>query len=134
MARRLPCISRACSACCRETTMPVTKAEAALLSRRTGMAVESFTWNNKGILTLMNNDTTKACMFLLTDSSDKFAEGICSVYDIRPKGCQMYPTVLDEYDSAIIDDGCPYGKEFPTPNEEDSITLLNLEERLMRGE
>lgn len=134
MARRLPCISRACSACCRETTMPVTKAEAALLSRRTGMAVESFTWNNKGILTLMNNDTTKACMFLLTDSADKFAEGICSVYDIRPKGCQIYPSVLNEYDMAIIDDGCPYGKEFPAPSEEDSITLLNLEEKLMRGE
>ena len=114
--------------------MPVTKAEAALLSRRTGMPVETFTWNNKGILTLMNNDTTKACMFLLTDSADKFAEGICSVYDIRPKGCQMYPTVLNEHDSAIIDDGCPYGKEFPTPTEEDSITLLNLEDRLLQGE
>ena len=134
MARRLPCITRSCSACCRETTMPVTKAEAALLSRRTGMKVEDFTWSNKGILTLMNSDITKACMFLLTDSDEKYAEGICSVYDIRPKGCQMYPTVLDKHDMAIIDDGCPYGKEFPEPSEEDSITLLNLEEKLMRGE
>ncbi|MED5309003.1 MAG: hypothetical protein VYA95_06595, partial [Candidatus Thermoplasmatota archaeon] len=74
MARRLPCITRSCSACCRETTMPVTKAEAALLSRRTGMKVEDFTWSNKGILTLMNSDITKACMFLLTDSDEKYAE------------------------------------------------------------
>ena len=114
--------------------MPVTKAEAALLSRRTGMRVEDFTWSNKGILTLMNSDITKACMFLLTDSDEKYAEGICSVYDIRPKGCQIYPSVLNEHDMAIIDDGCPYGKEFPAPSEEDSITLLNLEEKLMRGE
>mgnify|MGYP003315005881 CR=1 FL=1 len=75
--------------------MPLTRSEAARLSRRTGMKVEDFTWSNKGVLTLMNNDFTKACMFLLTDSADKFAEGICSVYEIRPKGCQMYPTVLD---------------------------------------
>ena len=132
MARRLPCISRACSACCRETTMPVTKAEAALLSRRTGMPVESFTWNNKGILTLMNNDTTKACMFLLTDSADKFAEGICSVYEVRPEGCRKYPIVLNANDDAILDEGCPHRQDFPQPTESDAIELLNLEERLLR--
>ena len=114
--------------------MPVTRAEAALLSRRTGMRIEDFTWSNKGILTLMNNDLTKACMFLLTDSAEKYAAGICSVYDIRPKGCQMYPMVLNAQDTAIIDNGCPYGNDFPTPSEEDSITILNLEERLMQGE
>lgn len=114
--------------------MPVTRAEAALLSRRTGMRIEDFTWSNKGILTLMNNDLTKACMFLLTDSAEKYAPGICSVYDIRPKGCQMYPMVLNAQDIAIIDDGCPYGSDFPAPSEEDSITILNLEERLMQGE
>ena len=134
MGRRLPCVTRSCSACCRETTMPLTKAEAALLARRTGMKIDDFTWDNKGILTLMNDDVTKACMFLLTDSAEKFAEGLCSVYDIRPKGCQMYPKVLNQQDNAIIDDGCPYGKEFPNPSEEDAISLLNLEERLLQGE
>ena len=114
--------------------MPLTKAEAALLARRTGMKIDDFTWDNKGILTLMNDDVTKACMFLLTDSAEKFAEGLCSVYDIRPKGCQMYPKVLNQQDDAIIDDGCPYGKEFPNPSEEDAISLLNLEERLLQGE
>jgi len=114
--------------------MPISKSEAALLSRRTGMKVENFTWHNKGVLTLMNDDDTKACVFLLTASSEKFAEGFCSVYDVRPKGCQMYPIVLNKKDEAIIDDGCPFGTEFPIPLEEDSITLLNLEERLMRGE
>ena len=114
--------------------MPITQAEASLLSRRTGMKITDFTWSNKGILTLMNNDETKACMFLLTDSAEKFAPGICSVYDIRPKGCQIYPMVLNQQDTAIIDDGCPYGNDFPQPTEDDTITILNLEERLLRGE
>ena len=114
--------------------MPITQAEAALLSRRTGMKVSDFTWSNKGVLTLMNSEVTKACMFLLTDSVEKYAPGICSVYDIRPKGCQMYPMVLDANDVAIIDDGCPYCKDFPLPTEDDTITILNLEEKLLRGE
>jgi len=46
----------------------------------------------------------------------------------------MYPKVLNQQDNAIIDDGCPYGKEFPNPSEEDAISLLNLEERLLQGE
>ncbi len=134
MANRSPCISKGCSACCRETTMPITRAEAARLSRRTGMKINQFTWENKGILTLMNNDLTKACMFLLTDSSEKYAEGICSVYDIRPRGCQIYPFVLDENDNAIIDSSCTFRDEFPKPFEDDTISLLSLEEKLMQGE
>tara|TARA_B100001109_G_C18698836_1_gene396956 strand:+ start:174 stop:518 length:345 start_codon:yes stop_codon:yes gene_type:complete len=114
--------------------MPITRAEAARLSRRTGMKINQFTWENKGILTLMNNDLTKACMFLLTDSSEKYAEGICSVYDIRPRGCQIYPFVLDENDNAIIDSSCTFRDEFPKPFEDDTISLLSLEEKLMQGE
>ena len=134
MAKRLPCLEKGCSACCRETTMPITKTEAALLSRRTGMKLEQFTWDNKGVLTLLNDENTKACVFLMTDSSEKFAEGICSVYDIRPKGCTLYPIVLNNQDLAIIDDGCPYGDDFPKPTSEDNISLLNLEERLLQGQ
>ena len=59
--------------------MPLTKAEAALLTRRTGMAVEDFTWRNNGILTLLNDANTLACVFLLSDSADVLAEGLCSV-------------------------------------------------------
>ena len=132
MARSLPCIPMGCSACCRETTMPLTRAEASLLSRRTGMSVEEFTWKNNGILTLLNNEETRACVFLLTSSSDVNAEGMCSVYEVRPKGCQIYPKVLDENDEAILDEGCPHKAMFPEPTEEDSIVLLNLEERLMQ--
>ncbi|MBT60676.1 MAG: hypothetical protein CMA63_03880 [Euryarchaeota archaeon] len=132
MGRSLPCIPVGCSACCRETTMPVTKAEASLLSRRTGMSIEDFTWKNDGILTLLNSATTKACVFLLTSSSDISAEGMCSVYEVRPQGCKTYPNVLSENDTAILDDGCPHRAQFPDPTEDDTIVLLNLEERLLR--
>ena len=93
MVKQLPCIPTGCSACCRETTMPVTEAEAKRLSRRTGMALEAFTWENNGVLTLLNDEKTRACVFLLTASADVHAEGICSVYEVRPEGCRKYPIV-----------------------------------------
>ena len=114
--------------------MPLTKAEASLLSRRTGMAVEDFTWKNNGILTLLNDENTRACVFLLTSSSDVNAEGMCSVYEVRPKGCRTYPYVLNHNDEAILDEGCPHRAQFPEPTEEDSIVLLNLEEQLLHEE
>ena len=107
--------------------MPITKAEAARLARRTGMKLEDFSWDNNGALTLLNNESTRACVFLLTDSANHDAEGLCSVYEIRPKGCQTYPYVLNENDQAILDKGCPHTTQFPSPPEDMSITLLNLE-------
>ncbi len=132
MVKQLPCIPTGCSACCRETTMPVTEAEAKRLSRRTGMALEAFTWENNGVLTLLNDEKTRACVFLLTASADLHAEGICSVYEVRPEGCRKYPIVLNSNDDAILDEGCPHRADFPSPSESDAIELLNLEERLLR--
>ena len=111
--------------------MPLTKAEASQLSRRTGIDVDSFTWKNNGVLTLLNDETTRACVFLLTASSDANAEGMCSVYEVRPRGCRTYPNVLNEQDEAILDEGCPHRSQFPEPTEEDAITVLNLEEQLL---
>ena len=132
MVKQLPCVPMGCSACCRETTMPLTISEAKRLSRRTGMALESFTWENNGVLTLLNDETTRACVFLLTASLEPSAEGICSVYEVRPEGCRKYPIVLNPKDEAILDDGCPHRTQFSKPSEDDAIALLNLEERLMR--
>ena len=73
------------------------------------MALESFTWENNGILTLLNDEKTRACVFLLTASSDVNAEGICSVYEVRPEGCRKYPIVLNSNDNAILDDGSATG-------------------------
>ena len=132
MARSLPCIPTGCSACCRETTMPITKAEASRLARRTGMKQEEFSVINDGALTLLNNAQTRACVFLLTDSADMSAEGMCSVYEIRPKGCRTYPYVLSQDDRAVLDLGCPHRSQFPPPPEGTDVVLLNLEERIVR--
>ncbi len=132
MTRSLPCIPMGCSACCRETTMPITKAEASRLSRRTGMKQDDFSVVNDGVLTLLNNAETRACVFLLTDSADVNAEGMCSVYEIRPKGCQTYPYVLNADDVAVLDEGCPHRSQFAQPPEGTATVLLNLEERIVR--
>ena len=134
MARSLPCVPMGCSACCRDTTMPLTKAEASLLARRTGLSVEDFTWRNNDILTLLNNEETRACVFLLTSSSDVSADGMCSVYEVRPQGCRTYPNVLNHEDEAILDEGCPHRHRFPEPSDDDAVVLLNLEERLLHEE
>ena len=34
------------------------------------MATDAFTWKNNGVLTLLNDVTTRACVFLLTASAD----------------------------------------------------------------
>ena len=83
-------------------------------------------------LDALNNATTRACVFLLTDSVDINAEGLCSVYEIRPKGCQTYPYVLNANDAAVLDDGCPHRDRFPEPPEGTDMVLLNLEERIVR--
>ena len=112
--------------------MPITKAEAARLARRTGMAERDFSVVNNGALTLLNNADTRACVFLLTDSADTNAEGLCSVYEIRPKGCQTYPYVLNQRDQAVLDEGCPHRGQFPPPPDGIDTVLLNLEERIVR--
>ena len=88
--------------------MPITKAEASRLARRTGMKQEEFSVMNDGVLTLAQQRETRACVFLLTDSADLNAEGMCSVYEIRPKGCQTYPYVLNQRP-------CRFGRRLPAP-------------------
>lgn len=112
--------------------MPITKAEAARLARRTGIAQDDFSVQNDGALTLLNNADTRACVFLLTNSSNLDAEGVCSVYEIRPKGCQTYPYVLDANDRAVLDGACVHRTRFPSPPDGIETVLLNLEERIVR--
>jgi len=112
--------------------MPITRAEAARLARRTGMPIDDFSINNDGVRTLLNSAQTRACVFLLTDTADLNGEGMCSVYDIRPKGCQTYPYVLNDRDEAVLDEGCPHRASFDAPAEDVATTLLNLEERIVQ--
>ena len=131
MAGNSPCVSKGCSMCCRETVMPITATEASRLSRRTGLAEEQFcSKDESGIRRLLNNQQTKACVFLATTSDLPTAPGICSVYDSRPLGCRTYPVILDEKDLAILDELCPHTSDFDEPSEDEGHRLLNLESKL----
>ena len=133
MSGTSPCVSKGCSMCCRETVMPITAVEASRLTRRTGMAEDQFcSKDENGIRRLLNNQDTRACVFLATSSDLPSAPGICSVYDSRPLGCKTYPVILNEEDLAILDDLCPYTESFDEPGEDDAHILLNLEEKLKR--
>ena len=113
--------------------MPITAVEASRLARRTGMPEDQFCSSDEnGIRRLLNNQDTRACVFLATSSDVPSAPGICSVYESRPLGCKTYPVILNEEDLAILDDLCPHTGEFEQPNEDDVHLLLNLEERLKR--
>ena len=117
--------------CCRETVMPITATEASRLSRRTGLSEEQFCTNDYlGIRRLLDNQDTKACVFLATSSDLPTAAGICTVYDARPLGCHTYPVILDQKDLAILDDLCPYTSEFDEPTEDDGLRLLNFGSKL----
>ena len=114
--------------------MPLTREEAAKIARRTGKDLTAFTWESEqGVLTLLNDATTRACTFLLTDSAEAHAPGLCSIYEFRPRGCKMYPVVLNEADRAVLDEACPHRDGFDSPSEDDAMVLLNLEERMLRG-
>ena len=111
--------------------MPITATEASRLARRTGLYEDQFCGRDEsGIRRLLNNQDTKACVFLATGSDLVTAPGICTVYDVRPLGCHTYPVILDEKDIAILDDLCPHTSQFDEPTEDDALRLLNFESKL----
>lgn len=47
------------------------------------------------------------CVFLSAD-------GACTVYEVRPEGCELYPLVLDLGSGRVVRDSfCPHRWEFP---------------------
>ena len=57
--------------------MPITATEASRLSRRTGLSEDQFcSKDESGIRRLLNNQDTKACVFLATGSDLVTAPGI----------------------------------------------------------
>ena len=112
---KTPCFTHNCSKCCRETEMPLTKADIKLIENE-GYDSELFTITlDDNSVRLANSPETRACVFLETNSSDLHAPGICKVWDVRPEGCRIYPLVLDEDENSFLDDLCPHRDEFPTP-------------------
>jgi Fe-S-cluster containining protein len=125
-----PCLQRACSVCCRETEMPLSITDVERIVEVSGMEVEEFSHIVDGLRILRNDEKTRACIFLITDSAELTAPGTCSIHADRPTGCRCYPLVLDETDEAYLDEVCPHRDEFPAiPNLLEEM-LLKLDREL----
>ncbi|HVL88314.1 MAG TPA: YkgJ family cysteine cluster protein [Candidatus Thermoplasmatota archaeon] len=97
-----PCLANACSACCRDTEMPLSAADVARLESATRRPASDFAQTRDGLLRLRN--VAGACVFL--------RQGRCSVYDARPEGCRLYPFVWAQGEGVRRDADCPYRSAF----------------------
>lgn len=107
-----PCLAAGCSACCHDTEMLLTQADAArLAAARPGL--DFHFQADDGYLQLRGRDGPPApgmkgrpCVFL--DEA-----GRCSVHAERPAGCRLYPAVWDGPRSVRLDsEHCPETRGF----------------------
>jgi uncharacterized protein len=112
----VPCIERQCSLCCHDIEMLLTDDDLRRLSRaRPG---EDFWFKaDDGYLQLKTRDGPAArggagrpCHFL-------GADGLCTVHEVRPEGCRLYPAVwAEDLRAAELDsDYCPHTDGFLLP-------------------
>jgi len=97
-----PCRAHGCSACCRDTRMPLSRVDVARISAA-GHRTRGFARGHGNRRTLRNVEGR--CVFLV--------DGQCSAYPVRPEGCRLYPLVLDEARGRpTLDTYCPHRDEF----------------------
>lgn len=112
----MPCIERQCSLCCHDIEMLLTDDDLRRLAKvRPG---EDFWFlADDGYLQLKTRDGPPArggagrpCWFL-------GADGLCTVHEVRPEGCRLYPAVwADDLRAAELDkDYCPHTDGFLLP-------------------
>jgi hypothetical protein len=112
----VPCIEKQCSLCCHDIEMLLTNDDLRRLAQhRPG---ETFWFEaDDGYLQLKTRDGPAArggagrpCWFLRDD-------GLCSVHDVRPEGCRLYPAVwAEDLRTTIFDDEyCPHTEGFLLP-------------------
>lgn len=95
-----PCKNYACSKCCYETEMTLSEEDIRVILEKGHL---EFSQLVDGYRCLVNIDS--ACVFLVN--------GLCSIYEYRPLGCQLYPVIFDEQSNcAIMDDFCPHSEMF----------------------
>lgn len=110
------CFANGCSACCHDTEMILTEDDVArIAAARPG---EDFWFlADDGYLQLRSRDGPaarggegKPCIFLSPD-------GACTIHDVRPEGCRLYPAVwADDLRDAELDDiYCPHTSGFLLP-------------------
>ena len=91
--------------------MPLTPGDVSRL-QAAGHDVDAFSFDDEGVRRLRTRDEEapdgRPCFFLGSD-------GACSVYEVRPEGCRIYPFVVDEDARLTRDEDCPYRAEFAAP-------------------
>ncbi|MHA2244965.1 MAG: YkgJ family cysteine cluster protein [Candidatus Hodarchaeales archaeon] len=103
------CRENNCHECCVETEMLLTKHDINRIATSTSILAKDFTLLNEDGYRMLKNsqkDNELQCYFL-----DKY--GLCSIYEIKPEGCQFYPFIWDLTEhELIVDDYCPHYREF----------------------
>lgn len=121
------CQQNNCHHCCVETEMLLTKKDIQRIITMTSIPAKEFvTLNEDGNRKLKNKQihSKLQCFFL-----DR--EGLCSIYEIRPEGCQFYPYIWDLTEHRItIDEYCNYNNKFNQPWSSISIRLEDFIFRL----
>jgi Fe-S-cluster containining protein len=104
------CLARGCSACCRGTEMLLTEADVERLSAARPGADFHFRAPDGYLQLKTRPEDTDPCVFLTLD-------GRCSVHDVRPEGCRLYPGVWDEElrRTHLDDEHCPHTDGFNFP-------------------
>lgn len=123
----MPCLEQGCSACCHDTEMLLTLsdveriqaarpdtqfhfvADDGFLQLRTRDAPPVSGWQGgpSQSSTLAANVAPRPCIFLNN-------VGHCSIHDVRPEGCRLYPGVWDEEirKAALDAEHCPHTAGF----------------------
>jgi uncharacterized protein len=88
-----------CGVCCTETEMLLSQNDIIRLTKL-GFSKKYFVrFDKRGYAFLKNMDGY--CVFYDRNGHQ------CSIYPNRPRGCQVYPVILDEEVGIILDELCP---------------------------
>jgi Fe-S-cluster containining protein len=101
----LPCVAHSCSRCCTEAEMPLLESDAARLEALGHRREEFSVVDDEHVLQLRM--VGGACYF--------FRAGRCSVHEVRPQACRLYPLVWDRDEGRVVRDTewCPWARDFP---------------------
>ena len=96
------CNEHGCTRCCHGTAMALSE-EDIIRIESLGHLKKSFAMESNGFITLRNE--RHRCVF---------HDGVgCTIYQVRPTGCRLYPVVFAEYSGrATLDSLCPFWIEF----------------------
>ena len=99
---RSTCLEYRCIKCCLNTEMPLSSSDIVRIEGL-GFSDDFFTIEEDGNRSLKN--LSGRCVF--------HNGQLCTIYNKRPEGCQLYPVILNEdAGEAVLDSYCPHRDNF----------------------